>query len=256
MISPLKDKIIYVSRPESESLGILTDSGARLVFAPAIETSPIADNPALEEAAGRIGDFDYIIFTSANSVIFFSELTAGKNLDLSKSKIAALGDKTSAVCRNHGYNADLVPDDFSAAGLLVMFEKLNVGRKNFLIPCSDMSRDELSEGLRKLKAFVTRVPVYKTICVPDTGVFASSVMSAGKKPDIFIFTSPSSFDCFCRLMNIADTAKYFSDSLVAAIGKTTGESIQRKGIHNVLTPSVFTLEAVAELIADHFAEIK
>jgi uroporphyrinogen-III synthase len=72
------------------------------------------------------------------------------------------------------------------------------------------------------------------------------------KPDLFIFTSPSTFENFLQIMKIEDPVKFFKGYLVAAIGPTTRASIEERKVRVDIIPDEFTIEGLAKAIVDHY----
>lgn len=65
---------------------------------------------------------DWIVFTSPTTItslnLFYPDFL--KNLDC---KVAVIGNKTGKIAGEQGVKVDLIPEDFTAEGLLEEFEK-------------------------------------------------------------------------------------------------------------------------------------
>ncbi len=228
-----------------DGLNALTEAGYDLFFFPTIET--IFCEP--ENASDVIAkNFDYIVFPSANAVKFFLRFLKERNMDFDFENVVvtATGSKTAEVCKANEINAKIVPESFSAEGLLEYFSSFDIRGKRFLIPSSKIARNELSEGLKRQGAEVVKLTVYDTVKAEPEVKKLNELKS--RAPNIFVFTSPSSFKYFLTLAEIKDARKYFSDKEIFAIGKTTAEAIRENGIENVKYPNEFTLNGVAEII--------
>ena len=71
---PLFGQRIVVTRPIDEAVRIapeLESLGAEVLLAPSVRILPIADTAPLDEAIGRLAEFDWVVFTSGNGVRFF-----------------------------------------------------------------------------------------------------------------------------------------------------------------------------------------
>ena len=78
---PLFGKRILVTRPReqaAELVELLEALGAEAIEAPMIRIAPPEDYGPLDEACARVGEFDWIVFSSANAVdAFIERLLAG-----------------------------------------------------------------------------------------------------------------------------------------------------------------------------------
>lgn len=118
---PLFGKRVVVTRPAGQNapLGnLLARAGAQPVSVPLIEIVEAADGgAALRAAAGRLGDYDWVILTSANGA---RALLAAINdaRDFGKAKVAAIGPATAEVLKAANIRPDLVPSSYIAEALL------------------------------------------------------------------------------------------------------------------------------------------
>lgn len=254
-MNTLKNKTILVTKSKSEaekSIRQLADQGAEIIYFPTIKVLPLTNSPELNDALNMFGRFDYLVFTSTNAVEVFSDIVKKKKLDLSKLKIAAVGKSTSEECENLGFTVDIIPDEFSAEGLIYKFSEFELTNKKIFIPGSSLSRGELNIGLSELGAQVFSVPIYDVVKNDLVNLKAEHQKIQKKHPGIFIFTSPSSFGNFLKLMNVSDVEKFFGRSLLCAIGTTTENAIREKGLAVHIVPKIFSLHGVAEAIIEYF----
>ena len=97
---------------------------------------------------------------------------------------------------------DIVPEKFSAGGILNELARFNPAGKKILLPSSSLARDELKNGLISLGAEVSSIPVYNVI-LPLVKNLETIIKKLNKvKPDVFLFTSPSSFNNYLQLLNL------------------------------------------------------
>jgi uroporphyrinogen-III synthase len=239
--------LITKSRSEAEPyLGKLVDEGANIIFFPTIKIDPIYESDELTSALRIFDDYNFIIFTSINSVDVFSSIMKKTGLQITFQKIVAVGKNTAEKCRAIGFEVFLVPDEFSSKGLLRKMVELNLNSKKILIPSSTFGPHELQIGLRELGAEVISVPVYN-VTTNDISHFENDYTELkNKTPDIFIFTSPTSFHGYLKLMDVVDKQNYFSKKIICAIGKTTATSIQKQGVTVQIIPKNYTLNAVGD----------
>ena len=72
--APLRSKTILVTRARAQSEDItaqLEALGATVIHCPTIEVVPPSSWAQLDDSIGKIKEYDWIVFTSANGVRFF-----------------------------------------------------------------------------------------------------------------------------------------------------------------------------------------
>lgn len=172
---PLFGQRIVVTRPEGEmdrSAEDLEALGAEVVEASTVEIKPLENFGPLDEALGRLSDFDWLVFTSGNGVRHFLDRLEAVGLDLRTLggiKIAAIGPATAEALRAYRLRADLVPESYRSEDLAEALRPL-VKDQNVLLARADRGRtllkDELSEVAR-----VEQVAVYRNAdaeALPET----------------------------------------------------------------------------------------
>ena len=120
----------------------------------------------------RLGEYDWIIFTSANGVRFFLGrlMEIGRDVrDLKGPRIAAIGPKTAEELEALKIKVDFVPKEYRAEAIYEGLAERRSAGKRILIPRAKMARDVLPAELRKAGAQVEVVEVYRTVR-PDSGV--------------------------------------------------------------------------------------
>ncbi len=246
---------ILITRREAEAAefkSALASVEADIVYFPALKMKEL-ENDAVREMFENVESFDFIVFTSANAVKYFLKLKEkySAKINLRKISVACTGKKTAEYCLSQNIRVDVLPNNYSAAGLLEFFEANKINGKRFLIPCSSLAREELPEGLKRLGAFVEKTPIYE-VGLPEAPEIKGAIECVvEKKPDIFAFTSPSSFMNFLKLLNIENSKKYFLASTIAAIGSTTQKAIEKQGLKVDIVPLQFTLEQLGKTIVEY-----
>ncbi len=250
----LKNKIVLLTKDAaSESkVNTLINAGAGIIYFPTIKAVPIANNDDLTNALQNFSYYDYLVFTSGNAVEIFFEQSKEYDLDFSTVVIAAVGTKTAEVCRRLNIPVNLIPDNFSAEGLLNLFRKENVFNKKFLVPSSAIAKTNLREGLEILGASVNTIPIYNVEVNTKDDLLETINSLLKRKPDIFIFTSPSTFDAFVELMELGNPSAYFRNTLVTAIGPTTEAAIKERNVIVNVLPKKNTLEDLCKAIVEYY----
>jgi uroporphyrinogen-III synthase len=256
-VFPLINKTIVITRTveqSKESSAIFSELGAEVVIFPTLEIVPPSSWTQFDEIVADSSKIDFIIFTSAHSVRMFIKRCAELkiNFDYNKIKIVAVGSKTADICRKSGLRVDIIPSKFSGEAVVDELSKYDLKGKVIFIPRSAIGREVLPQGLRELGAVIKSVPVYNVSLPSGESVKENIARLNAGNPNLFIFTSPSTFENFLQIMKIDDPVKFFKGYLVAAIGPTTKSSIEERRVGVDIMPDEFTIEGLAKAIVDHY----
>ena len=254
---PLKDKTIVITRAietSKESAELFIRLGADVITFPTLDIVPPDDWTQFDDVILNKNKIDFIIFTSAHAVKMFSKRLEELNesLNYSMVKVVAVGNKTSAVCEKYGIPINIVPKNFSSEGVIFELLKFKLNKKIIFIPRSAIGREELPAGLEELGAIIKSVPVYNVAVPSDKNIAPYLDNLRNSKPNLYIFTSPSTFDNFLQILKITDPARYFSGALLAAIGPTTRISIESRKLKVNIIPDEYTMEGLAKAIVNYY----
>ena len=162
---PLFGTTIVVTRPAEEasrSGEVLESLGAEVILAPTIEILPPEDFGPVDSSLARMGEFDWLVFTSANGVRHFLDRMESTGQDaraLGRVKIAAIGPATAEALRSYRLRADLVPDSNRSEFLAeTLIERVRGGR--VLLARADRGREFLKAELERV-AIVEEVVAYR-----------------------------------------------------------------------------------------------
>ncbi len=187
---------MIVTRPTRQAEPLLAALRARdfePIPCPLIQIEPIDDGPI------DVGDYDWIIVTSANGA---AELARRHEGDLPR--VAAIGESTAAALREHGMRADFVPSVTSQEGLVSELPR-PVGRALFV--GAQNARKYLADHLP-----ADFRPVYRTV---------ESAPGETPEGDIVLLASPSAARAWARLGSAA---------AVITIGPQTSAAARRAGL--------------------------
>jgi len=219
---------------------------------------PLESNTeALAFAAGLFaGEFDMVIFLTGvgTRALLGVVETAYKREDylaaLRSVTVVPRGPKPIAVLRELGVTpAITVPEPNTWRELLSALdeagasrEELRVRGKRVAVQEYGVSNPELLSGLRERGAAVTRVPIYQWALPEDVAPLQAAVkaLAAGEFDVVFFTTSVQ----LAHLFQIAAEMKLeeamrrgLGRAVVASIGPTTSEELQRRGIRIDLEPT-------------------
>ena len=258
---PLKGKTIVITRTieqSRESAVALTNLGANVIIVPTLEIVPPTDWSKFDSVVAHPDRIDFIIFTSVHSVQMFSKRIqeVGSLINYSQTKVVAVGNKTSAYCHKNNISVNIVPDKFSAEGVIEALSKYNLKNKVVFIPRSAIGREELPMGLKDMGAIIKSVPVYN-VAIPSGDNLKSSIQLLNSSQiDLFIFTSPSTFENFLQITDTKSPFQYFSRFDVAAIGPTTKDAIESQKVKVKILPDEYTINGLTKKIVEYYSNHK
>jgi uroporphyrinogen III methyltransferase/synthase len=209
---------------------ISRQGGSVLEFA-AIELQRLTNTPVFQEALERIGNYDWVAFTSSNGVETFFQAIGqiGRDARIFKNaRIAAIGEITSQRLKDHGIIADFMPTVFTGGDMArQLVEQENLNGKKVLLLRSAIASKELAHELVKSGAMVDDVPLYTTVTAKgDT----SPILEALRQGCVqwLAFTSSSTVRGFLEQIDI-ETIKN-SRARIISIGPVTTEQLQKLGL--------------------------
>ena len=254
---PIRGKTIVITRTveqSKESSEIFRQLGANIIIFPTLDIVPPDSWREFDSIVKGKAKIDFIILTSGHAVKMFVKRIEelGASFDFGRTKIVAVGNKTAAVCEKNKIPVNIVPQKFSAAGVIEELSVYDLENKVIFIPRSAIGREELPVGLEKLGAIMKTAPVYNVSLPSEDKIVNSKAQLNQTKPDLFIFTSPSTFENFLQILKISDPVKYFSEYDIAAIGPTTKTAIENKSVHVNIIPDEYTIDGLAKAIIDFY----
>jgi uroporphyrinogen III methyltransferase/synthase len=259
---PLSGRRVLVTRPRGQAgelVAQLAALGAEPVEAPMIRIAPPEDPTPLMHAAGGAAGFDWIVFSSANAVeAFMTALLDGERdvRALAGPRLCATGPGTAARLRQYGIKVDLVPDEHRAEALATaIVGAAPVAGTRVLVPRADIGRDVLAVALRAAGAEVTEVVAYRTVTAAEPDERDPDVykMLLEGRLDAVTFTSGSAVRSFTELFGAEQAADLLAHTVVAVIGPVTAEVAAAHGIRVQVQPADYTVPALADALAAHFA---
>jgi len=233
-----RDTTVAVFRPDD---GRLADA-AELVES--LGATPVAD-PMLEvtaTGAAPRADADVVVFTSKSGV----DLAADAGFDAGDAVVAAIGDATAGRLRDRGYAVDVVPEEFTSAGLVAALEA-RVDGARVEVARSDHGSAVLLDGLEAAGAFVHETVLYELARPAGSG--ESAELAAAGDLDAACFTSTLTVE---HLLDAAadrgvreDAIAALNDAVVGVIGPPTRDAAEARGIAVDVVPDVADFDALA-----------
>ncbi len=254
----LKGKTIAITRPAercNEAVKIVKAYGGIPFVAPTLEIK-ILRSKSLIKLCKMADKLDWIIFTSPAAVKSFFESCDNTTLNC---KIAVIGPKTKEVLEKYGMKVDMIPDDYTAEGLLEVFEDVDVRDKKIGLPRTMIARKVLPEGLKKRGAQVFLAEAYKSGIPKDRSrVYQLIEHIITRKIDIITFTSPLTVKNLFKVAKSEDRRRLIeslrADIIVAAIGPITKKVLMEYGI-DAITPDEYTVKAMLMKLGRYLQDI-
>ena len=243
--------IVAITRPADRSKAackIVEELGGQYVLAPTLDLKPV-NSESLKNLISNKDLLDWIVFTSPTTItslnLFYPDFL--KNLDC---KVAVIGNKTGKIAGEQGVKVDLIPEDFTAEGLLEEFEKRNITNQTIGIPRTASARPALPEGLEKLNNKVIVAEAYKSLFPMDEDKINDLIAKIeNDEIDAITFTSPLTVTNFFKISkNKEKLADLLSNNLLTVcIGPITGKILDQYNI-NYIYPDTYTVRDMMELL--------
>jgi uroporphyrinogen III methyltransferase / synthase len=243
---PLFGKRIAITRPRHQSArlgGLLTERGARVIYAPTIEIEPIHPNKKLLKALRELSSYYCIIFTSVNGVSVFFDNLFDMGMDvraLQGIKILPIGDATATLVKSYHITPDLLPERFISEGIVDVLKELDIKGRKFLLPRAKEARDVVIDYIKSRGGICDTIPVYKT-------AKADTVEALTEEPDIVTFTSSSTVTNFLKIYG----RKPLESAMIASIGPITSDTLRRNGFTVHIEATRYDIGGLVDAIEQH-----
>lgn len=257
-VKALSGKRIVVTRARAQTEScarLIEEAGGEVVEFPTIEIRPPDDFAAFDTALKQIETYDWLIFTSVNSVEpFLSRLKRqGKSIAaLQAMRIGAIGPETAKRLEDSGLRAVLVPARYQAEGILDAVTPESICGRRVLIPRAAEAREILPQTLRERGAAVDVVVAYQTV-LPAVDPALLTQRFRQSEIDAVTFTSSSTVRNFVRLFGDANLNSIVDGSMIACIGPITARTVQQLGGQVDIVAEEFTIPGLVRAMAEYFA---
>ena len=255
---PLTGCVVVITRPRAQAAALadpLSALGAEVLVSPTIRIAPTVLNDQIRAAVRTVGQYDLVVFTSANAVReFVARLLecGGTARLLSDALVVVVGPATAAAARAAGMEPALMAQEFAAEGLLAALDERDVtlAGARVLLPRAAEARDVLPETLRARGATVDVLTVYETQPAPALAVSAARLEAA----DVITFTSASAARGFAELMGDDPTgagrplAARLAGTRLCSIGPQTSAALVELGLRVAMEAEPHTSDGLVRVI--------
>ena len=264
------------SRRAAELAKLISNYGGEPIVAPAMREIPLDSNTeALSFAEALLaGKLDIVIFLTGvgtRAVLTVAE-TKYRREDfiaaLHRVKVIPRGPKPIAVLRELGVTpAVTIPEPNTWRELLQSLDEAANSSPEFRLRGArvalqeyGVSNPELVSGLTQRGAIVTRVPVYQWALPEDVAPVQVAIKEvAAGKIDVVLFTTGIQvthlFQVAAEMKLEEAMCRGLARTIVASIGPTTSEELQRHGIRPDLEPSHSKMGFLVKETADQAASL-
>ncbi|MBQ6350022.1 MAG: uroporphyrinogen-III synthase [Methanobrevibacter sp.] len=249
--------VVAITRPKDrakKACEIVEKLGGEAVLAPTLDLKPV-NTQSLKNLVANKDELDWIVFTSPTTIVslnkFYPDFLG--NLDC---KIAVIGNKTGKLVEKQGMTVDLMPEEFTAEGLIEEFKKNGITDKTIGIPRTASARPVLPEELEKLGNTVILAEAYKSLFPMDEKAVEELIQKIeNREIDAITFTSPLTVENF---FTIADDKQKIAELLnenllVVSIGPITARVLDKYEVKNIY-PDTYTVPDMMELLFETLNE--
>ena len=251
---PLFGRRVLVTRSRTQSadlVELLERAGAEAVEIPTIEIQPVKDTREIDATLERLADYDWVVFTSTNTVEQLFERLDVMGRDARQfraSRVAAIGTATAGALSERGIVADLVSRESVSQSLIDDLAEQDVAGQNILLPGAEVRPERLRRGLEGLGADVREVTLYRTVPPSDAGARLAEALGAGV--DVVTFTSSSTVTNLVALLECDVTR--LGEASVACIGRVTAEAARKAGLNVDILADESTAAGLVDAVVGHY----
>ena len=232
---------------------IIRQYNGEAIIIPTLELQ-LVKSPELIEMVNAIDSYDWIIFTSPAGVKSFFNVFTSEKIPCN---IATIGIKTEEELLKYDNKSDLIPDKFTAEGLLESFKSIDIKGKKIALPRTLSARTVLPEGLEDYGATVTIAEAYTSGIPHDkTSILDLGDKIINKEIDIITFTSPLTVSNLFDVLKEDDSNKFDlilerlkSDIIIASIGPITGNKLNQYNLQ-AIEPDKYTVKDMIDILLE------
>lgn len=240
-----------------ELTNLLRDAGAIVLALPTIRIGPPEDFTSLDNAIDRLNFYDWIIFSSVNTVVYFLKRLGEKEKHIENLwtlKIGAVGSSTRIKLEEASIKVNFQPKSFTTEALtdsLAMVE--NLQGKRILLPRSDIAPKSFVSALKEQGAVVDEVITYRTEPEIKYKDDYFNYLQNGEI-DMIIFTSSSTFENLINLLGQKNFEKFRNRFCCASIGPSTSKTMNKYNAIPDVEAEEHTIEGLVKAIIKYYKE--
>lgn len=230
-------KILVTGTPSfcQETMEELERAGMEAAAMPLLEVEPLFQN--IPEDFAR---YPWLVFTSRNGVRLFFQWLRDTKKDLrllGKLRFACIGEGTARELADQGFQADLLPDSFTAQALGQALGKAMGAQERCLLLRAEEGSPDLLRELEKAGKAYRDVAVYRIRSLENQTGNRQRL-----SPRVMIFGSSRGVHAFFRRFSLA------SETRVLCIGPVTARAALEEGCSHVESAGTHSAAGIRETL--------
>ncbi|WP_026690550.1 uroporphyrinogen-III synthase [Alteribacter aurantiacus] len=211
------------------------------VETPLIRVDPAGTSSELGTCLTNLGQYDTIVFTSANAILHTLDIMKSLGIEwslLNEKTIACVGKKTKALLEEKGITTHIVPNTYDGDHLAdALVASLPRGCR-VLFPKSSLARDVIEKTLGQAGIHIDAPIAYYTNPEETEVNKLWSLVKEGQV-DVITFLSPSTVNAF-----FSQEVQKEVPVTIGAIGPITEKALTSFGVNHAIVPAEYTTEAL------------
>jgi len=257
MAFPLEGLRVAVTRPlptqgEDRLVTLLRSAGAHPLHLPLIRVLPPLDQAPFLKAVREVRGYDWIVLTSPRAVDHLVSALRDQGIDPralgdAGVRICAVGPATATALEGEGISVDLLPERFSAEGVVKAMRAANRGNhgSRVLLPRAQEGREVIPHELSQAGMRVDVVSAYRTVPIPEEAERLVNLVRSGAL-DLLTFTSGSAV----RSLSTAWAPGEAPQVGIVAMGPSAATALTSAGLPVHRVASVHTLAGLVVAIEE------
>lgn len=251
---PLSGQRIVVTRAREQAGEFsrrLADLGADVLELPTLRIEPPSERNGMIEALTSLGEYDWVVFTSANGVTAFFEglLAAYEDIRcLGQIRIAAVGSSTAARIREFRVRVDAVPSEFVGKAVAEAIDAADgVENRKILLARAEVANPDLCRDLEARGAIVDDVSFYRTVA--ETASHPAEARRLTEEgADWLTFTSSSTVTHLNARVPLVELCRRHPALRLASIGPETTKTLAALGLKPAVEAKPHTIDALVDAL--------
>lgn len=225
----------------------LESLGYHVYSLPTIKTVPLKLTDTQKDAIKHLTDFDWLLFTSANSARYFIGVLfqLGIKWPTEEPAVAAIGAQTAHYLEERGIRVTFQPTRANSTALGNELTPIEGAR--ILLPQTDIASTDLARQLKGRGGEVTSLPIYTTQLIekPDE-TFLQKLKAA--TISFLVFASPSSVQGFSARVTDLTLLREAKSIPAIAIGSSTATALENDGYLDIYTSRTPTIDGIITVL--------
>lgn len=246
-----------ITRAAAQSAALaekLTARGAIPSVLPLVAFGEPEDCGPLDKAMEKLGQFDWVILTSAQAVRALAERAKKLQRPLVRTgnqmRVACVGPVTADAARKENLPVVHVATTHNGVALAEELGSQLAGAR-VLLPRSDRANPDLPAALKRHGAEVTEVIAYRTLRPTEADSSSLSKIAQGDA-DAVLFFSPSAVNNFAELLGREKFSALQDKLAITAVGPVTAKALRGVGVERLVVAEDTTATSVFEALERYF----